>query len=142
MAATGKRLRREREFRRNPPRDVAAEYERCRVEFRRQVAEDEAALERRLGFRLSVGHPPGRVARMSLRSRLRLLRDLATTIPGMLAVSVFLAIGAAALWAIIANEAILTLARKPETYLAILTAAVMTLLAFLRGPRADNQDTP
>ena len=79
---------------------------------------------------------------MSLRARLRILRDLATTIPGMLAVSVFLAIGAVGVWAIFANEAILTLARKPETYAAILTAAVMTLLAFLRGPRADNQDTP
>jgi hypothetical protein len=76
---------------------------------------------------------------VSLRSRLRLLRDLATTVPGMLAVSVFLAIGAVGVWAILANEAILTLARKPETYLAILTAAVTTLLAFLRGPRADNQ---
>lgn len=65
---------------------------------------------------------------VSLRSRLRLLRDLATTVPGMLAASVFLAIGALALWAILVNEAILTLARKPETYAAILTAATTAIL--------------
>ncbi len=79
---------------------------------------------------------------MSLRSRLRLLRDVAATVPGLLAVSVFLAFAAIALLAIFASEAILTLSLKPETYAAILTAAVMTLLAFLRGPRADDQNTP
>lgn len=65
---------------------------------------------------------------MSLRSRLRILRDLATTIPGMLAVSVFLAVGAIGVWAILANEAALTLASKPETYLAVLTAATTAIL--------------
>lgn len=79
---------------------------------------------------------------VSLRSRLRLLRDLAITAPCLLAVSVFGAFAALAMLVILVSEAILTLSLKPETYLAILTAAVMTLLAYLRGPRADDQNTP
>jgi len=60
---------------------------------------------------------------VSLRSRLRLLRDLATTVPGLLAVSVFLAFAA------LVVLAILTLATKPETYLAVLTAVAGVILA-------------
>ena len=77
---------------------------------------------------------------VSLRARLRILRDLATTIPGMLAVSVFLAIGAVGVWAILANEAVLTLARKPETYLAVLTAATTAILVANR-PKTPGDDS-
>jgi len=77
---------------------------------------------------------------VSLRSRLRLLRDLATTVPGMLAVFAFGAVGAVALWAILANEAILTLAMKPETYLAVLTGATTAILVANR-PRTPGDDS-
>jgi len=77
---------------------------------------------------------------VSLRSRLRLLRDLAITAPCLLAVSVFGAFAAIAMLVILVSEAILTLSLKPETYLAVLTAATTAILIANR-PKTPGDDS-
>jgi len=74
---------------------------------------------------------------MSLRTKLRILRDLATTAPCLLAVSVFGAVTAVALLAIVVTQVILSLSIKPETYAAALAGIVAAALTMSRGRRQE-----